>query len=319
MVSTTEVPQDEAKLVVKHTFLEFSAPRESSRRLRAQTDSAIARSEKEVGLCSVDDGSADAAGELSCYNLPINCYNGYGVGGAAPYGMQEHDALWWGQYAEQASMWNNGQALQNFSAGEADSQQWGWWGAGGYEQDSPCTTASGSNEQAARACGSPAKVEFSGSSSNSTPDLDQDEAGTRTTVMLRNMPNDYTRSMLIELIDGEGFAGSYDFVYLPVDFNTMSGLGYAFVNLTTPVEAGRFWQHFEAFARWAIPSEKVCTLNWSSPHQGLESHIERYRNSPVMHEAVPDNCKPMLIINGVRIAFPPATKKVKAPRIRCRP
>ena len=28
---------------------------------------------------------------------------------------------------------------------------------------------------------------------------------------------------------------------------------------------------------------KVCRVTWSGPHQGLAAHVERYRNSPVMH------------------------------------
>jgi hypothetical protein len=139
-----------------------------------------------------------------------------------------------------------------------------------------------------------------------------------TTVMIRNLPTDYTREMLLELLDSEGFAGNYDFVYLPIDFNSQGGLGYAFVNLICPVEAQRFWQQFDGFSRWALPSDKVCSLNWSSPHQGLAPHIERYRNSPVMHQDVPDNFKPMIFVDGMRIQFPPPTRPLKAPRLRVR-
>jgi RNA recognition motif-containing protein len=140
----------------------------------------------------------------------------------------------------------------------------------------------------------------------------------QTTVMLRNLPNNYTREMLLELINSEGFDCEYDFVYLPIDFNSQAGLGYAFVNLVSSNSAQRFWKHFDGFCRWAIPSDKVCSLNWSSPHQGLVAHIQRYRDSPVMHEAVSDECKPMLFENGVRIRFPPPTKQLKAPRLRVR-
>jgi len=139
-----------------------------------------------------------------------------------------------------------------------------------------------------------------------------------TTVMLRNLPNNYTRTMLLELIDAEGFTGKYDFVYLPIDFNSKAGLGYGFVNLTSPLEATKFWKNFEGFSRWALPSDKVCCLNWSRPHQGLEAHIERYCNSPVMHVGVPDFCKPMIFSDGVRVPFPPPTRQVKAPRLRVR-
>lgn len=141
----------------------------------------------------------------------------------------------------------------------------------------------------------------------------------RTTVIMRNIPNNYTRDMLLDLLDSEGFACKYDFVYLPVDFNTQAGLGYAFIDLVSPEWAQAFWSHFDGFRGWTVPSEKVCALNWSCPLQGLEAHIERYRNSPVMHPAMSDEWKPVLYCNGERLVFPPPTKPIKAPKIRSRP
>lgn len=152
----------------------------------------------------------------------------------------------------------------------------------------------------------------------SSHDSNMSEEVSRTTVMLRNLPNNYTREMLLELVNSEGFEGAYDFLYLPIDFKSQAGLGYAFVNLLSPSVAQRFWKHFDGFSRWSMPTDKVCTLNWSSPHQGLAAHIERYRNSPVMHEDVSDDCKPMMFASGLRIPFPPPTKPVKAPRLRVR-
>ena len=64
---------------------------------------------------------------------------------------------------------------------------------------------------------------------------DHDKTGIRTTVMLRNMPNNYSRTMLLELLDAEGFAGQYDFLYLPMDFQSRASLGYAFINFVDPV------------------------------------------------------------------------------------
>mmetsp|Transcript_99887 Transcript_99887/g.308154 ORF Transcript_99887/g.308154 Transcript_99887/m.308154 type:complete len:188 (+) Transcript_99887:2-565(+) len=145
------------------------------------------------------------------------------------------------------------------------------------------------------------------------------ESGPRTTVMLRNLPNNYTRSMLLALLDAEGFSGQYDFVYLPMDFKTHASLGYAFVNLVSPEQAASFWKIFEGFGKWVVASQKVCSVSWSCPYQGLAAHIERYRNSPVMHEDVPDDYKPMVFQEGARSTFPSPTKKLKAPRMRlCR-
>lgn len=138
----------------------------------------------------------------------------------------------------------------------------------------------------------------------------------RTTVMIRNMPNNYTREMLLELVDSMGFAGAYDFAYLPVDFQSQAGLGYAFINFGTVADAQSCFDRLEGFSDWKVPSEKVCTVTWSSPTQGFEQHIERYQNSPVMHHSIPDEWKPVLLQQGMRVDFPPPTKHIKAPKVR---
>lgn len=153
---------------------------------------------------------------------------------------------------------------------------------------------------------------------NSLNTSDNDHDGCQnagTSAMMRNLPNDYTRGMLLDLLCKEGFAGFFDFVYLPIDFRSCSGLGYAFVNFTSLVSAEKFYHHFTGFSRWAVASDKVCEVTWSSL-QGLDAHVERYRNSPVMHEDVPDKYKPVLYENGERIAFPPPTKKIRPPRVK---
>eukprot|EP00929_Paragymnodinium_shiwhaense_P120457 TRINITY_DN92409_c0_g1_i1.p1 TRINITY_DN92409_c0_g1~~TRINITY_DN92409_c0_g1_i1.p1 ORF type:complete len:514 (-),score=147.09 TRINITY_DN92409_c0_g1_i1:185-1726(-) len=140
-----------------------------------------------------------------------------------------------------------------------------------------------------------------------------------TTVMMRHLPNDYTRDMLCDLLDCEGFKRMYDFVYLPIDFNRCAGLGYAFVNFAVHEDADRARKHFEGFTRWRVQSHKVCEVNWGEPLQGLAAHIERFRNSPVMHEGVPHEYKPALFENGVRVPFPEPTKRIRAPRLKHRP
>jgi len=140
----------------------------------------------------------------------------------------------------------------------------------------------------------------------------------KTTVMMRNIPNDYTRTMLLKLLDTQGFGGKYDLVYLPIDYHSKVGFGYAFINLISPAEAERFRKHFTDFSKWNVVSQKVCEVCWSSVLQGVQAHIDRYRNSPVMHEAVRDEFKPVLFENGVRISFPKPTKSIRAPRARRR-
>jgi len=135
----------------------------------------------------------------------------------------------------------------------------------------------------------------------------------RTTVMLRNIPNNYTRQMLLELLSESGFDSRYDFVYLPCDFQRDSNLGYAFINLIDSETVDAFWTVFDGFSSWAIPTAKVGQVTWSGPHQGLEAHVERYRNSPVMHRSVPEEYRPLIFASGEQVPFPPPTRRLKAP------
>jgi len=139
---------------------------------------------------------------------------------------------------------------------------------------------------------------------------------TRTTVMLRTLPAALTRNVLIQVLSKMGFTGCFDLVYIPVNFSTGENLGYAFVNLVSPANVPALWRALDGFSGWGVPSDMACTVCWSEPNQGLLSHIERYRNSPVMHPAVPDEWKPALFMNGIRSEFPAPTKKIKAPKMR---
>jgi len=138
------------------------------------------------------------------------------------------------------------------------------------------------------------------------------------TVMMRNIPNSYTRERLLFLLDSHGFAGFYDLVYLPIDFTSRSGLGYAFINFRTAADARRFREYFHGFDDWGVFSEKACDAHGSATHQGLEANIERYRNSPMMHESVPDEFRPVIFKAGVRVPFPPPTRRLRAPDLRRR-
>ena len=136
----------------------------------------------------------------------------------------------------------------------------------------------------------------------------------KTTVMLRNLPNNYTRSMLLNLLEKQGFVGRFDFLYLPCDFQRKANLGYAFVNLVNREAAQDLWKTLDGFRGWALPSAKVCEVRWSGPHQGFEAHVERYRNSPVMHKSVPDEYRPVIFADGQRQRFPAPTKFIKPPQ-----
>lgn len=134
--------------------------------------------------------------------------------------------------------------------------------------------------------------------------------------MLRNLPNSYSRQLLADLLDSHGLNGCYNLVYLPIDFSTRAGFGYAFVNFVSQESAELCMAKLNGFRAWNISSDKTLDAAWSTAHQGFETHVERYRNSPVMHESVDDELKPAIFLNGKRVSFPPPTKKIKAPRQR---
>lgn len=146
--------------------------------------------------------------------------------------------------------------------------------------------------------------------------VNHDPTEWRTTVMLRNVPNSYNRDSLLELVDSFGFACRYDFAYLPIDFKSHSGLGYAFINFTSTADAQHLFDVFEGFSNWGVYTDKVCTVAWGSPSQGLTANIERYQNSPVLHHSIPDKWKPAVFNRGKRVAFPPPTKALKPPKVR---
>jgi hypothetical protein len=139
---------------------------------------------------------------------------------------------------------------------------------------------------------------------------------TRTTVMMRDLPESFTRTSLLKLLGDQGFFGRFNFLYLPVDFKRQQNLGYALINLVSSSEALRFCRHFDGFSGWDVPTERICKVSWCSPQQGLEAHVERYRNSPVMHASVPEEWRPLLLTHGVPIVFPAPTQKIKAPKVK---
>lgn len=132
--------------------------------------------------------------------------------------------------------------------------------------------------------------------------LGEPEADTRTTMMLRNIPNKYTQPMLLKSLDENGFSCRYDFFYLPIDFRNRCNVGYAFINFVTPQDAKLFLKVFHKFKLKAYNSPKVCEVNYARV-QGLTANIEVYRNSPV--NGIPIQAyRPLIFRNGEVIDFP---------------
>jgi RNA recognition motif-containing protein len=113
---------------------------------------------------------------------------------------------------------------------------------------------------------------------------------TRTTLMIKNIPNKYTSKMLLAAID-EFHKGTYDFFYLPIDFKNKCNVGYAFINIVSPVHIISFFQAFNG-KRWEkFNSEKVASLAYARI-QGRTALISHFQNSSLMNED--KRCRPIL-------------------------
>jgi hypothetical protein len=137
----------------------------------------------------------------------------------------------------------------------------------------------------------------------------------QTTVMIANIPNNITREDLIQELANNSLHCYFDFLYLPMDFEKDANLGYAFVNLVSEEAAKQVFNVFNNYANWGCNSNKITEVKWGTT-QVLEKHVERYRNSPVMHEEVPDTHKPVFYYYGQRYPFPVPTKRVRRPQQR---
>jgi len=136
----------------------------------------------------------------------------------------------------------------------------------------------------------------------------------RTAVVLRNLPDGFTRLKIEALLNSQGFAKKFNFIYAPVKFEVMATIGYAFVNFVSPEAAQECHVKLGGFKGWSELSENACEVTWSEKDQGLAAIVNRHRNSPVMHSSVQDDFKPAIYKNGSRADFPKPTKKIRAPR-----
>eukprot|EP00747_Dinoflagellata_sp_TGD_P210721 gnl/TRDRNA2_/TRDRNA2_83984_c0_seq1.p1 gnl/TRDRNA2_/TRDRNA2_83984_c0~~gnl/TRDRNA2_/TRDRNA2_83984_c0_seq1.p1 ORF type:complete len:239 (+),score=28.95 gnl/TRDRNA2_/TRDRNA2_83984_c0_seq1:1-717(+) len=100
------------------------------------------------------------------------------------------------------------------------------------------------------------------------------------TVMMRNLPNKYTQQMLLEDINLAGFAGTFDFFYLPIDPETHANRGYAFINFENPINAHYFMEMFEGHQMYRFDSKKFVSCVPATV-QGFEANYSHYANARV--------------------------------------
>ncbi|KAG6408343.1 hypothetical protein SASPL_131348 [Salvia splendens] len=83
-------------------------------------------------------------------------------------------------------------------------------------------------------------------------------SSSRTTVMVRNIPNQLRREFMLEFLDSYCTPHSleYDFMYLPMDFRSKDNLGYAFVNFTKGGDALKFKKIVQGYKWGPLKTDK---------------------------------------------------------------
>mmetsp|Transcript_103687 Transcript_103687/g.184219 ORF Transcript_103687/g.184219 Transcript_103687/m.184219 type:complete len:464 (-) Transcript_103687:141-1532(-) len=102
----------------------------------------------------------------------------------------------------------------------------------------------------------------------------------KTTVMLRNLPNKYNQQMLLEELNSSGFLGTFDFLYLPIDPETNANRGYCFINFTDPSFAWMLKMTYEGRKMGRFNSDKVVSVA-PAALQGFEANFAHYSTSRV--------------------------------------
>jgi hypothetical protein len=146
---------------------------------------------------------------------------------------------------------------------------------------------------------------------------DEEDSMAKTTVVMKNLSPSCSRESIVELLNQHGFAGRYALVYVPVNFASMLSQCYAFVDFTSGDAALEFvalGAYTNGFCASTCVGEGGSEITWAMGMQGVHEAIEKYRNSPVMHALVPDQCKPLLFRKGQVVSFPKPTQKIEKPR-----
>ena len=143
-------------------------------------------------------------------------------------------------------------------------------------------------------------------------DIDAVESGkdTRTSLMVRNIPNKYTQKMLLDEFAEAGHGSDkMDFFYLPIDFKNRCNRGYAFVNFVDFKDIAAFHRQYNGKQWRVFNSDKICDITYARI-QGKAAMLKRFQNSALMEKE--DDYRPVVFVSsgpdkGKREEFPAPT------------
>jgi len=108
-----------------------------------------------------------------------------------------------------------------------------------------------------------------------SPDIDASQG--HTTLMIRNLPRAVTNQRLVEELRCSDWGGQFDFCYLPCDFRSTEGKGFAFVNLVSPAAANALTKAWHLTWRFGTGlSEPPLNISIAAI-QGKEANVQRWK------------------------------------------
>jgi hypothetical protein len=124
--------------------------------------------------------------------------------------------------------------------------------------------------------------------------------GQLTTVMIRNVPCEYTQDDLIEEVSERlGCQDLFDFFYLPWDTPNNANIGYAFVNFKDTTTAQRAVQVFSNYRFKNCQKSRKVAKVLAAHIQGLENNLRHLQDRAVVHGN--HQCTPVVMWNGAKI------------------
>lgn len=119
---------------------------------------------------------------------------------------------------------------------------------------------------------------------------------TRTTIMMKNIPKDFTQESLLHLLIDSGFNRRFDFVYMPIDLAACENIGYAFVNFLSSADVMNFHMQYHNF-KWDCWG-KTCQVTFARL-QGKKALTNQFkRRSSQAHSPIPTKFLPLYLKDG---------------------
>eukprot|EP00429_Kryptoperidinium_foliaceum_P070197 CAMPEP_0176074946 /NCGR_PEP_ID=MMETSP0120_2-20121206/37457_1 /TAXON_ID=160619 /ORGANISM="Kryptoperidinium foliaceum, Strain CCMP 1326" /LENGTH=241 /DNA_ID=CAMNT_0017408647 /DNA_START=1 /DNA_END=726 /DNA_ORIENTATION=+ len=120
----------------------------------------------------------------------------------------------------------------------------------------------------------------------------------QTTLMVRNIPGDYTEETLLREWPIEL---GYDFLFLPRNSKGKANLGYAFVNFPEEAMAKAFCEQWSKARLGEGGPRKRLNIS-PADVQGLEANIRRLKDTAAQNPKA-RQCEPVIFRNGRRVAM----------------